>query len=62
MYYPFGVKELSSPNELFEIALYFELSQAPPAFKELIKRLVVAQLEDNVDIILVLEGPLKLND
>lgn len=56
------VKELGSPDQLLQIALDLQLGQSLASFEDLIHGLVVAQLEDNIDIICVLKGPLKLND
>jgi hypothetical protein len=57
-----GVKELGGADELPQVALDLKLGQALASLEDLGHGLVVAQLEDNVDIIRVLKGPLKLND
>ena len=62
MYDLLRVKELGSVNELGEVALSLELGEAFAPFEELIEGLVLAQLQDNVHIVGVLERSLKLND
>ena len=57
-----GVKEFGGPDELPQVALDLEFGEALASLEDLGHGLVVAQLEDNVDIIRVLKGPLKLND
>jgi hypothetical protein len=41
--------------------LRFELCQSFPPLKELIERLIVAELNHNIDVISVFEGPLELH-
>lgn len=55
------VQELSRLDKLPQIALCLQLCQSLPPLKELIERLVVAELDDNIDVICVFEGPLKLH-
>lgn len=56
------VKVFGSPNQLLQIALDLKLGQSLASFEDLVQRLVVAQFEDNIDVICILKGPLKLND
>lgn len=49
-------------NYLYTIALGFDLSEAFPAFDHLAECLVLAQLQDDVDVLRVLEEMLEADD
>ena len=57
-----AVKVLHRSADLVDIALDFELVEALTATEELVKGLVLAQLEENVDVLGVLEEVLEAND
>ena len=56
------VEVLDSGADLVDVALDFELMEALTPAQELVQRLILAELEEDVDILCVLEEVLKAND
>jgi hypothetical protein len=57
-----GVKVLDSIANLDYVTLHLQLMKPPPPSEQLIEGLTLAQLQDDVDVLSILEEVLKAND
>ena len=56
------VKVFDCRTDLIDVTLDFELVEALPTAQQLVQRLVLAQLEENIDVLCVLEEVFEADD
>ena len=62
MNYTMTVKVFNRGTDLINVTLDFELVEALTAAQQLVQRLVLAQLEENIDVLSILEEVFEADD
>ena len=62
MNYTMTVKVFNRGTDLINVTLDFELVEALTSAQELVQRLVLAQLEENIDVLSILEEVFEADD